>query len=340
MPQTKAIEPVNSDVFSLLLEHAGRDKSQRSRVRLFIAWMQRKGYRWNAPHLGEYRDELLENHAPATVAAYVATVRAAYNALINDNRLRQALYNSLPSGYDPADRRAFVEEALDRLRAEIRPEMSSVQAVTVQDEEDSSHVRLTAAQANALLAAPGVDTLRGLRDTAIIAMFLCTGVRQGELVSTQVDDLRQYMDGELALRVRAGKGAKKRLIPYGELSWVLAIVDKWMARAGIHNGPVFRGIHRSGHVLKKPLTTRSVERIVARYPVMINGELRHVTPHDLRRTYARRLYEAGMELMAIQNNLGHANLATTQLYIGALDAERRRAPAVYHFDLTSLEENY
>ena len=63
-----------------------------------------------------------------------------------------------------------------------------------------------------------------------------------------------------------------------------------------------------------------------------------VRPHDCRRAYARRLYEAGAELVAMQQNLGHANLETTRGYIGELDSERRRAPAVYTFDLGRLEE--
>jgi len=62
-----------------------------------------------------------------------------------------------------------------------------------------------------------------------------------------------------------------------------------------------------------------------------------VTPHDLRRTYARRLYEGGLDVVAIQQNLGHADLKTTLGYIGTLDADRRRAPAVYNFDLRALD---
>jgi integrase len=70
---------------------------------------------------------------------------------------------------------------------------------------------------------------------------------------------------------------------------------------------------------------------------MIDGQRRRVRPHDLRRTYARRLYEAGLDLVAIQQNLGHADVKTTLGYIGTLDADRRRAPAVYSFDLRALD---
>ena len=137
--------------------------------------------------------------------------------------------------------------------------------------------------------------------------------------------------------MREGKGCKERLIPYGELSWVLAIVDRWLAAAGIGSGPVFRGIYKGGRRLRRGrLSVRAIQYILASYPVMVDGELVTVRPHDCRRTYARRLYEAGMDLVAIQQNLGHADVKTTLGYIGTLDAGRRRAPAIYSFDLARL----
>ncbi len=68
----------------------------------------------------------------------------------------------------------------------------------------------------------------------------------------------------------------------------------------------------------------------------MNGERVWVKSHDLRRTYARRLYEAGMAPLEIQQNLGHADLQTTLGYIGTLGAAQRRPPAVYAFDLSRL----
>lgn len=68
------------------------------------------------------------------------------------------------------------------------------------------------------------------------------------------------------------------------------------------------------------------------------GKLMTVHPHDLRRTYARRLYEAGVgvDLVSISQNLGHANTKTPLPYIGELGADKRRAPGVYSFDLAVL----
>ena len=155
--------------------------------------------------------------------------------------------------------------------------------------------------------------------------------------SIGAEDLRQELGGELALHIREGKGAKERLIPYGELDWCLAIVDRWLAAAGIHSGAVFRGFYRGGKTLRRGrLSVRAIEYILNDYPITKNGNVVQVKPHDCRRTYARRLYEAGADLVAIQQNLGHADIKTTLGYIGELDASKRRAPAVYSYDLRRL----
>jgi site-specific recombinase XerD len=100
---------------------------------------------------------------------------------------------------------------------------------------------------------------------------------------------------------------------------------------------VFRGFFKSNRLLRPGrLSVRAIQYVLADYPIMVNGKLTTVRPHDLRRTYARRLYEAGVDMVAIQQNLGHSDLKTTLGYIGELDATARRAPAVYEFDLAKL----
>jgi site-specific recombinase XerD len=321
------------------------DKHTRYRLGKFQAWMATQRRPWHAPDLAAYRDAMLASEkAPATVAAHLSTIRGCYTAILRDNATREALYGMASrllqeTGQDdtPANRKVFVDEMLARLRNAIDPKAAPVKTRTRQDRPDTDHLRLTAEQASALMAVPGLDTLRGLRDTGVIALMLCTGIREAELSALDVGDLRQRLGGELALHVREGKGCKERLIPYGELSWVLAIVDHWLSGAGIEGGPVFRGLYKGGKRLRPGrLSVRAIQYILASYPVMVAGDMVNVRPHDLRRTYARRLYEAGVDLVAIQQNLGHAAVKTTLGYIGTLDATRRRAPAIYTFDLAQL----
>jgi integrase len=306
--------------------------------------MASQGCGWHEPDLAAYRDHLLIMYAPSTTQAHLSTIRGRYREILQDNGTRDILYRLASQVEDrPADRKALVDELLARIGNGINPARSTVKTVTRQDRPDAHHLRLTSEQASALMAAPGLGTLAGLRDTAVIAVMLCTGIREAELSALEMRDLRQRLGGELALHVREGKGRKERLIPYGELSWVLAVVDRWLAVTGIEHGPVFRGIYKGGEradaaerLRPGRLSVRAIQYILASHPIMVEGELVTARPHDLRRTYARLLYEAGVDLVAIQQNLGHAEIKTTLGYIGTLDAGRRRAPAIYTFDLARL----
>ena len=330
------------DVRLLLAAADTGNKDHRSRMAQYLAWVEADGRGWLEPDLAAWRDELATlGYAPASVGAYLSSVRAAYARLIGSAPFRDALYRQVrASGLTgPSDQKAFVDEIVARIESCIDARAAPVRQIVHQDRPEAMHLRLTKGQAEALLAAPGLSTLRGLRDTALIALLLCTGIREAELCSLDVADLRQQLGGELALYVRQGKGDKARLVPYGDLDWCLAIAERWLVLAGIQKGPVFRGFYKGGRRLRRGrLTARAVEMILASYPITANGRPIRVRPHDCRRTYARRLYEAGAELVAIQQNLGHVNLETTLGYIGELDAERRRAPAVYTFDLGRLED--
>lgn len=339
---TTAILPsVTSHNPLALLMPDNPSKDHKHRIARFCDWLETEGGAWNEPDLVAYRDHLqAQGLEPATVSAHLSTVRARYRDLTTGpaaNELRRATYAHIDPDLGPADAKAIVDEHMTRLTNTLDPKAAPVAQTKVQDAADSDHLRLTKAQADALLAAPGLGSLQALRDTAVIALLLCTGIREAELVALDVADLRQTVGGELALEVKHGKGDKRRLVPYGDLDWALAIVETWLAAAGIQEGAVFRGFWRGGRKVRPDrLTTRAVGLILEAYPISIGGELRTVKPHDCRRTYARRLYEAGMDVVALQQNLGHADLKTTLHYVGALGMDKRRAPAVYSFDLGGL----
>lgn len=77
------------------------------------------------------------------------------------------------------------------------------------------------------------------------------------------------------------------------------------------------------------MAVNAVGTCLRRYPISIDGTLTSIQPHDLRRTYARRLYLVGTDLTAIQQNLGHDNQQTTLDYIGSLDADYRAPDDAY-----------
>ena len=217
---------------------------------------------------------------------------------------------------------------------------SRVKVMTVQDETDEAFIRLSAAQASRLVQGIKTDTPDGVRDKFMVALLLATGIRAEELLNIQVDDLRTRYGGKLALRIRKGKGNKARSIPYGELESVLILGDQWMKLAGITSGYVFRSVLRQKDKTKAPvfrgrLTYNGLLHILTQYPIILEGEMVTLNPHDYRRTYARIQYEAGTDPVAIQQNLGHSEFKTTLRYIGALDGAKRAGKAYIDFGVVS-----
>ncbi len=318
------------------LLHSG-NKDVDSRLSRFVGYLAFEGLAWHSPDLAAYRDTMLEaGFRSSTVAAHLSTIRSAYAKVLKDNGVRKAILDNTPPDLDVASRLALLNEVLAQLHNATDPRQSVVKQTTRQDEADSAHVRLSPSQAMALIDMPGTDDLKGLRDTAIIALMLCTGIREAELTGLVVDDLRQTIGGELALRVTEGKGKKQRLVPYGDLDWCLVLVDVWLNEADIHDGAVFRGFYKGQRPRPEPMTTRAVQLVLAEYTIPINGKMRAVRPHDLRRSYARLQYESGMQPLALQQNLGHTKQETTQHYIGVLDAKDRRARAAITYPLGRL----
>jgi integrase/recombinase XerC len=156
----------------------------------------------------------------------------------------------------------------------------------------------------------GAGALRA-RDRAILEVFYAAGLRIGELVGLDLPDVDLH---EGLARIR-GKGRKERIVPVGRpardsLRAYLDLRDG--LQPGKANGPkdaeaIFLN-RRGGRI-----TTRSVSRIVLKY-LIASGLGKKITPHGLRHSFATHLLNAGADLRAIQELLGHARLQTTQRY--------------------------
>ncbi len=148
----------------------------------------------------------------------------------------------------------------------------------------------------------------GRRDRALIELLYGAGLRVGELVGLDLADidLRQRL-----LRVR-GKGRRERLVPFGRpaaaaVAAYLPERARWRGRWPGDDDALFVN-QRGGR-----LSDRSVRRILD-HAVARSAELNRLHPHALRHAFATHLLEAGMDLRAIQELLGHSSLATTQIY--------------------------
>jgi len=323
---------------NILLNHIGNDKNARSRINQFDAWMSSLGLDFLNVDLATYRDYLMSDDrtdsddkpiplSASSASSHMSTIRGAYQRLLLDNNLRDYLYEMCGENLPPADKKAFVDENIIRLTNAINSKKSTVKVNHKQDVADSKHLRLNINQVMQLLTQINTASLIGKRDLALISLMIATGLREFEAVNVIVDDLHQTLGGKLALRISKGKGNKQRLVPYGSFSNSLVTVDNWLSASSIINGYVFRSVDRHGNVSPKAMTERAVQNILKKYPVpVVQGNkttMRKVKPHDLRRTYAKLQYTSGMDLLSIQQNLGHEDSKTTQGYIGAMDADKR-----------------
>ena len=307
---------------------ANPTKDESSRLTKYAAWVHDNGYSWVSPNLRLYRDYLLTKDKPLSarsVESHLSTVRQALRRIADDRDYLYAVAAELSPDTPKIALKPIVDEFT--VRIEIAMRNAKVKTQKVQDESDSAYVRLTPKQANELIQLPDRTKLAGLRDAALIGLALATGLRADELLSLKIDDLYHKLGGKDAIFVREGKGRKQRLVPYGAHSTVLQLVHKWMNVAGVKSGFVFRAVTRSGKLHGKSLTVRAFEYRLNLYTV--DGLI--VTPHDLRRTYAKQQYLNGMDIVAIRDNLGHESIETTLIYIGEQNAEKRVPSQGYHY---------
>ncbi len=178
------------------------------------------------------------------------------------------------------------------------------------------------AQVRRLLEAPAPDTLKGVRDRAILATLLYHGIRREELCRLRLRDV-QTREGVMHLRVH-GKRDKIRFVPVHAMA--LRLIGEYL-EAGKHGGavshetldsPLFRPVtnNRTG-TLDRPLDPGSIYRnIVMKYAKAtgISGEAIGVCVHSMRATAATNALSNEADIAKVQEWLGHANVSTTRLY--------------------------
>jgi len=182
---------------------------------------------------------------------------------------------------------------------------------------------LSEAQVEALLAAPDVATLLGLRDRAMLELLYASGLRVSELVTIKTV---QVGLAEGALRV-TGKGSKERIVPFGEEAhgWLTRYLAD--ARAAIMGGQASDALFvtaRGG-----PMTRQMFWKLVKRH-ALAAGIDAPLSPHTLRHAFATHLLNHGADLRAVQMLLGHADISTTTIYTHVARERLRALHAAHH----------
>ncbi|CDK00448.1 Tyrosine recombinase XerD [Microbacterium sp. C448] len=217
--------------------------------------------------------------------------------------------------------------SLARLQSSVRGLHRHLAREGIEDEDVSARLRppkaarrlpqaLTIDQVEQLLAAPSGEDPIGLRDRALLELMYATGARVSEVVTLDVDDLvgGGGVGGEGAgdiVRLR-GKGDKERIVPVG--SFARKAVDAYLTRVrpelslrGRPTPRLFLGARGA------PLSRQSAW-LVIRAAAEKAGISAHVSPHTLRHSFATHLLQGGADVRVVQELLGHASVATTQIY--------------------------
>lgn len=183
-------------------------------------------------------------------------------------------------------------------------------------------------QLKRLFDQPGVDSIQGIRDRAILELLFSTGLRVSELVRLNRDQL-DFKSREIGV---LGKGGRPRVVFISEtaVDWL----KQYLGYREDKYKPLF--VRYSGKRARKEqgedgvrLSSRSIERLVEKYVKKARLPIK-ITPHGIRHSFATDLLSSGADLRAIQEMLGHKNVSTTQIYTHVTNPRLKEIHTKYH----------
>ncbi len=182
---------------------------------------------------------------------------------------------------------------------------------------------LSVKEVDRLLAAPSGNDRYAVRDRALLELFYASGLRVSELAGLCLEDLH-FDEGYLRC---FGKGSKERVVPVGERAQQAVL--RYVGEARMTFGPELGERHVFLTRRGKHFSRKSIWRLVKHY-AMKAGINKDVSPHTLRHSFASHLLANGASLRVIQEMLGHADIATTQVYTHVDRGRLRSVHARFH----------
>lgn len=250
-------------------------------VAFFVEWAEQAGVRkLDRQSVTQWRNWMMgQQYAPNTINQRLAAVKG----------LARELY------------------AQERLPHPILVGIQDVKGIGMRGELVGHWLSLEESQK--ILNMPDTRTLQGLRDKVVLALMLFCGLRRDEVARLQVSHLRQ-IQGKWVIANLHGKHGRVRSIKLPIK--VKQLIDTWLSKAGIVDGCIIREVNKGKNVWGEGITGTAVYNIVTHYALKSGLEF---SPHDLRRTSARLMYECGVTMAQIQLVLGHSSITTTEKYI-------------------------
>jgi integrase/recombinase XerD len=182
---------------------------------------------------------------------------------------------------------------------------------------------LSLAEVDRLLSQPDANSILGLRDKAMIELLYSTGLRVSELCGLKSQDIQM----DLGCLRCIGKGNKERLVPVGKRA--LQVVQEYVTKSR----PQILG-KRTSSFLFPSRTGSAINRIVFWKILWTYGRKaglrKALTPHMLRHSFATHLLDRGADLRSVQMMLGHADIATTQIYTHVVEERLKQVYKAHH----------
>lgn len=214
-----------------------------------------------------------EGMSPATVSRNIASIKAFVLYLIKKGIIQE----------DPSE----------RMRA---PKV----------EKKAPHT-LTTDQVNDLLNQPDTDTLKGIRDKAMLELLYATGIRVSELIAIKIEDI--HLKGKF---IRCCNGNKERMIPFGNMA--KQALEQYLKQT---RGELLGAIETNycfTNLSGEPMSRQGFWKIIKGYGRSA-GIQDDITPQVLRNSFAVHMMENGADLKSLQEFMGHSDISTTQLYM-------------------------
>jgi integrase len=303
--------PLNGSENRRVLLPPNASTLRETHLNAFVIWLDQTGRHWTNPSLLDYKEHLLKSDSVSkeAIGNVMTMLRKRYAEVLDDDRIMAELH--------PEQRERLLNDLRRHLGYLDQYPSKAIPNRDMLEDDPYNQNWLQPDQITALLSKPDASTRTGLRDRAMIALGVATGIQPAEVASVQIENLRQRHEGKLALYVPEGKQRLSRFIPYDEYEWVLDWMQEWLDAAEIDSGSVFRGTYGNRDVLRpNGIAPETASDILSRYPVLIHGHDVPLLFSDLRATCGRRWYDAGLDLDEIQRRLGIQYRRTVLLIIG------------------------
>ncbi len=287
--------------------------------------------------------ELEKNASPRTIRNYNHYLERFLNftgdipAKDIDLKLVKSFRLNLSRYQDPVTKRSLKRKTqnffLIALRALLRylakQDITSLspEKIELSDQDPSPIKVLDEESLERLINAPDISEKSGIRDRTILEVLFSTGLRVSELASLNVDQINLNRK-EFSV---VGKGRKERVVFLSERAalWL----DRFLASRKDKYKPLFiryqgkQDLEEMGEKMR--LTPRSLERIVQKYAKSAGLSIK-ATPHTLRHSFATDLLGNGADIRSVQEMLGHANIATTQIYTHITNRQLKEVHKTFH----------